>query len=126
MDHDTKYRMDVNKENVERVIKFVDVMDGKARFILTLVLALIAYLVAQLGSYVDAHAKWGVLAVWVPPFFIVLDALAIGCLGCFIATAITVISAITPRTEQHTGRKSPVLLRYDRKFAVGGFQKDDE
>ena len=56
---DTTYLIDVNKDNLDRVIGFVDVIDGKAKFILSLVLALTAYLVAQLGPYLDAHAKWG-------------------------------------------------------------------
>jgi len=110
MDEDTKYLMDVNKENLERVIKFVDVMDGKAKFILTLVVALTAYLVAQLGPYLDVHAKWGAPSVWAPPFFVILDLVALGCLACFIATAISVINVIKPRTDRHSGRHSHLFF----------------
>ena len=107
---DTKYLIDVNKDNLDRVIGFVDVMDGKAKFILTLVLALTAYLVTQLGPYIDAHAKWSTGHAWSPVFFVILDLLAIACLGCFITTAITVVCAISPRTAQHSGRVSPLFF----------------
>ena len=123
MDEDTKYLIDVNKENLERVIKFVDVMDGKAKFILTLVLALTAYLVAQLGSYLDVHAKWGAFSVWAPPFFVILDLMALCCLGCFITTAVTVICAITPRTGQHSGRISPFFFGTIASLPLEDFKK---
>lgn len=110
MDEDTKHLIDVNKDNLDRVIGFVDVIDGKAKFILTLVLALTAYLVTQLGPYIDAHAKWGNGHPWAPVFFVILDLLALSCLGCFITTAITVICAISPRTTQHSGRVSPLFF----------------
>src|SRR5713226_3715337 len=110
MDEDTKYLIDLNKDNLDRVIGFVDVMDGKAKFILTLVLALTAYLVTQLGPYLDAHVKWSSLSTWAPTFFVILDAFALACLACFIATAITVICAISPRTTQHSGRVSPLFF----------------
>src|SRR5437870_4496139 len=80
MDEDSKYLIDVNKDNLDRVISFVDVMDGKAKFILTLVLALTAYLVTQLGPYLDAHAKWGLGHPWAPVFFVLLDLVALACL----------------------------------------------
>lgn len=123
MDDDTKYLIDVNKENLERVIKFVDVMDGKAKFIFTLALALTAYLVTQLGPYLDAHAKCCALNVWAPPFFVVLDAMVLGCLGCFIATAIMVICAITPRTGQHSGRTSPFFFGTIASLPLEDFKK---
>ena len=110
MDEDTAYLIDVNKDNLDRVIGFVDVIDGKAKFILTLVLALTAYLVAQLGPYLDAHATWGNGHAWAPVFFVILDLVALACLGCFISTAITVICAISPRTTQHSGRISPFFF----------------
>ena len=110
MDEDTKYLVDVNKDNLDRVIRFVDVMDGKAKFILTLVLALTAYLVTQLGPYLDAHAKWSRESTWAPPFFVLLDLLALGCLASFIAGAITVICALSPKTTQHSGRVSPLFF----------------
>jgi hypothetical protein len=110
MDEDTKYLIEVNKDNLHRVIGFVDVIDGKAKFILTLVLALTAYLVTQLGPYLDAHAKWGKPADWAPPCFIILDLLALGCLASFIASAITIICAISPTTSQHSGRSSPLFF----------------
>jgi Family of unknown function (DUF5706) len=110
MDENTQYILDLNKENLDRVIGFVDVMDSKAKFILTLVLALTAYLATQLGPYLDAHGKWGTLTSWAPTFFILLDLVGIGCLVCFIATAITVICAISPTTTQHSGRHSPLFF----------------
>ena len=110
MNEDTKYLIDVNKDNLDRVIGFVGVIDSKANFILSVVLALTAYLVTQLGSYLDAHAKWGNGHAWAPACFVLLDLVAIACFGCFITTAVTVICAIIPRTNRHSGRNSPLLF----------------
>jgi hypothetical protein len=68
MDEEKKYVIDANKDNLSRVIGFANVMDGKATFILTLALALTGYLVAQLGGYADAHAKWSITPNWAPTF----------------------------------------------------------
>src|SRR6266446_10404132 len=122
MDEETKHLIDVNRDNLDRVIGFVDVMDGKAKFTLTLVLALTAYLVTQLGPYIDAHAKWGTGHPWAPVFFVLLDVLVFGCLGCFIATAITVICAISPRTCQHSGRVSPLFFGTIASMPIADFK----
>jgi hypothetical protein len=42
MEDDTKHLIDLNRDNLARAIAFGGVMDGKAKFILTLVLALTA------------------------------------------------------------------------------------
>ena len=122
MEEDTKYLIDVNKDNLDRVIGFVDVMDGKAKFILTLVLALTAYLVTQLGPYLDAHAKWGTIHPWAPVFFVILDHIALACLACFISTAITVVCAISPRTAQHSGRVSPLFFATIASMPIEDFK----
>ena len=119
----TKHLIDVNKDNLDRVISFVDVMDGKAKFILTIVLALTAYLVAQLGPYLDAHAKWGGSHTWAPAFFVILDIFALACLACFILTAITVVCAISPRTTQHSGRVSPLFFGTLVDMGIEDFKK---
>lgn len=110
MDDAQKLVIDANKENLSRVIGFANVMDGKATFILTLVLALTGYLVTQLGPYADAHAKWATLPNWAPTFYVLLDAVALACLGCFSATAIIVIRCIKPRINRHTGKSSPLFF----------------
>ena len=123
MDEDTKHVIATNKENLDRVIRFADVMDGKAKFILTIVLALAAYLVAQLGPYMDAHAKWGSMNNWAPPFFVILDLIAVACLACFIATAITVVCAISPRLTQHSGKASPLFFGTIAGMSIEEFKK---
>jgi hypothetical protein len=57
MDDNDRYLMDINKDNLARVIGFASTYDSKANFVLTLILALTAYLIAELPSYVDAHAR---------------------------------------------------------------------
>ena len=117
MDDETKQIIDTNKDNLARVLGFVNVMDGKAKFILTLVLALTGYLVTQLGTYANAHARWASMPNWAPPFFVILDIAALGCLACFTATALIVIQCIKPRTKRHTGKDSPIFFA-DRKSVV--------
>ena len=109
MDDDKKLLIDTNKENLSRVISFANVMDGKATFILTLVLALTGYLVSQLGPYLDAHAHWA-STNWAPTFFFLLDVAAFGCLACFTTTAIYVVRCIKPRVKRHTGKTSPLFF----------------
>jgi len=36
---DHKYLVDINKDNLARVITFVNIYDGKAKFVLTVILA---------------------------------------------------------------------------------------
>lgn len=122
MDQETRYLFDLNKENLHWVIGFVDVIDSKAKFILTLVLALTAYLVAQLGPYLDAHAKWGTMAAWAPTCFIILDIIGLTCLVCFIGTAITVVCAISPNTAQHSGRPSPLFFGTIAEMGIENFK----
>ena len=64
MDDETKFLVDTNQANLARIIGFVGIIDAKAKFLLTLILALASYLVAQLGSYVDAHARWQTMPNW--------------------------------------------------------------
>jgi hypothetical protein len=110
MEEYTQHLIDVNKDNLDHVISFVDVMDGKAKFILTLVLVLTGYLVTQLGPYLDAQAKSGPIHPWAPVFFVILDLAAVGCLFFFVWTAITVVCAINPRLKQETKRPSPLFF----------------
>jgi hypothetical protein len=110
MDEEKKCVIDANKDNLSRVIGFANVMDGKATFILTLALALTGYLVAQLGGYADAYAKWSTAPNWGPTFYVILDAAAVGCLTCFTFTAMFVIRCIKPRVTRHTGKTSPFFF----------------
>ncbi len=49
--------LEINKDNLARTIGFAGAYDTKANFVLTVILALTAYLIAELPTYVDAHAK---------------------------------------------------------------------
>ncbi len=110
MEEDTKHIIDVNRDNLARIIGFVGVMDSKAAFVLTLVLALTAYLVSQLGPFLTAHVEHRAANAWAPVFFVLLDTLALACLCCFVADTLIIIHAIKPRTERHTGKHSPLFF----------------
>ncbi len=107
---DKKYLLDLNQANLERIIGFVGVMDAKAKFVLTLVLALTGYLVAQLTSFIDAHKHIEMVPSWAATLMILLDIAATGCLACFIRAAIIAIQAIQPATIRHTGKASPLFF----------------
>ena len=110
MDQDTQYLIDVNQANLERVIGFVGVMDAKAKFVLTLVLALTGYLVTQLSSFIDAHTRIDMMPPWAATLMILLDLAAATCLAFFITAAIIAIRAIQPSTIRHTGKTSPLFF----------------
>jgi hypothetical protein len=122
MEEDSKHLIDLNKDNLARVIAFAGVMDSKARFVLTLVLALTAYLVSQLGGYMEAHARWTAMPTWAPTFFVILDAMALASLFCFITTAITVVRTIAPRLSQHSGRPSPLFFATIAQTGIEDFK----
>jgi hypothetical protein len=122
MEGDTKYLIDLNKENLARAIAFGGVMDSKAKFVLTLVLALTAYLVSQLGGYVEAHARWMSMPGWAPTFFVILDILVLACLFFFTTAAIMVIHTITPRLDQHSGRPSPLFFATIAQIGIEDFK----
>ena len=52
-----RYLIDINKDNLTRVIGFASTYDTKANIALTVILALTAYLIAELPPYIEAHAK---------------------------------------------------------------------
>jgi hypothetical protein len=110
MDEDTKYLIDVNQANLDRIIGFVGVMDAKAKFVLTLVLALTGYLVTQLSSFIDAHTRINMMPPWAATLMVLLDIAAAACLAFFIIAAITAIRAIRPLTTRHTGKTSPLFF----------------
>ena len=110
MDDETKYRIEANEHNLARTIGFVGIIDTKATFVLSLVLALTAYFVAQLGPFLNAHVQHQKPNPWEPVFFVLLDLVATACLTCFLIDAIIIIHIIKPRTGQHTGKAS--LLFY--------------
>jgi hypothetical protein len=57
MDDNDRYLLDINKDNLTRVIGFAGTYDTKANFALTIILALTAYLVAELPSYIDCPCQ---------------------------------------------------------------------
>ena len=110
MDEDSKYLIDVNQANLARIIGFVGVIDAKAKFVLTLVLALTGYLVTQLSSFIDAHTRINTMPAWAATLIIFLDIAAATCLGLFISAAVIAIHAIRPSTTRHTGKASPLFF----------------
>src|ERR1035438_4886797 len=100
MDDETKYRIEANEHNLARTIGFVGIIDTKATFVLSLVLALTAYFVAQLGPFLNAHVQHQKPNPWEPVFFVLLDLVATACLTCFL------IDAIIIRSEEHTSESS--------------------
>src|SRR5665213_3458751 len=101
-----QFLIDINKDNLARVIGFVNVYDGKAKFVLTMILALTAYFLAELPSYIDAHAAHP-NGAW----FAILDVLAAGCLGLFLWAAVLVILTIRPNVAQHSQKQSPFFFQ---------------
>ena len=110
MDQNTKFLIDANNANLDRIIGFVSVMDAKAKFVLTLVLALTSYLVTQLSSFIDAHTRINIMPQWGATLMILLDIVEVGCLVFFIISSITAIRAIQPSISRHTGKASPLFF----------------
>jgi uncharacterized membrane protein len=106
MDDDTKYLIDINKDNLARVVSFAGVYDGKAKFVLTLILALIAYFMAELPSYIDAHAKHPTNA-----WYVVVDLSAVGFLILFLWAVVLIVLTIRPNVTQHSQKASPLFFQ---------------
>ena len=106
MGDDHKHLLDINKDNLSRVIGFGPIYDGKAKFVLSLVLALTAYLLTELPRYVTAHTKnpWG---AW----FVLLDIFCMVCLTAFTYAALLIVRTIRPNVTQHSQKPSPLFFQ---------------
>lgn len=108
---------DLNKDNLARVISFGPVYDGKAKFVLSLILALTAYLLTELPTYITAHAKQPSNG-----WFILLDVLCAGCMGSFIWATVLVIGTIRPNVTQHSQKHSPLFFQNIARMPVDEFR----
>ena len=118
MDENERYLVDINKDNLTRVIGFASTYDTKANFALTIILALTAYLTAELPSYIDAHAKHPA-HTW----FVLLDLAAIGCLGFFLWAVVLIVMTIRPNVGQHTQKPSPLFFQSIASMPLDEFRK---
>lgn len=106
MPEDKKLLIDLNKDNLARVIGFGPIYDGKAKFVLTLILALTAYLLTELPRYVTAHAKQPT-----NPWFVLLDVACFLCFGSFIWATILIVQTIRPNVSRHSQKHSPLFFQ---------------
>lgn len=118
MDDNDRYLVDINKDNLSRVIGFASTYDTKANFALTVILALTAYFVAELPSYIDAHAKHPAHA-----WFALVDLAAIGCLGFFLWAVVLIVVTIRPNVSQHTQKPSPMFFQSIASMPLDEFRK---
>lgn len=117
MDDQDHYLLDVNKDNLARVIGFAGAYDTKANFALTLILALTAYLVAELPSYINAHAKHPQ-----NPWFALADLAAVGCLVFFLWAVWLIVMTIRPNIAQHSQKPSPLFFQSIALMAMDDFK----
>jgi hypothetical protein len=118
MDDDDRYLVDINKDNLARVVGFASTYDTKANFLLTVILALTAYTVSELPSYVDAHAKHPTHA-----WFALLDLSFIGCLGFFLWAVVLIVLTIRPNIGQHSQKPSPLFFQSIALTPLDDFRK---
>jgi len=118
MDDNDRYLLDINKDNLTRVIGFSGAYDTKANFALTIILALTAYLTAELPSYIDAHAKHPT-HTW----FALLDLAAIGCFVFFLWAVVLIAMTIRPNVGQHTQKPSPLFFQSIASMPLDDFRK---
>lgn len=106
MDDERRHVLDINKDNLSRVIGFGPIYEGKAKFVLSLILALTAYLLTELPRYVTAHAKnpWG---AW----FVLLDIVCLVCFANFTYAAFLIVQTIRPNVTQHSQKPSPLFFQ---------------
>jgi hypothetical protein len=117
MDDNDRYLLDINKDNLTRVIGFAGTYDTKANFVLTIILALTAYLIAELPTYIDSHAKHVE-----NPWFALADLAAIGCLGFFVWAASLIVITIRPNVSQHSQKPSPLFFQTIASMALDDFK----
>jgi hypothetical protein len=118
MDDNDRYLLDINKDNLARVIGFAGTYDTKANFALTIILALTAYLIAELPSYVGAHAKHPT-HTW----FALLDLAAIGSMVFFLWGVVLIVLTIRPNVVQHSQKSSPLFFQSIASMPLDDFTK---
>ncbi len=101
----------VNRDNLARVIHFVGIVDAKAQFVLTLVLALTAYLVTELGSFFGAERAHIASRGLVLAAFAFMDIVLGACVVLFVFALLKVLEAITPRVKPYSGNTSLLFFR---------------
>jgi hypothetical protein len=112
-----KLLVDLNKDNLARAISFGPIYDGKAKFVLSLVLALVAYLLTEVPRYVAAHAKFPT-----DPWFVLLDLVCVACFSSFLRATICVIHAIRPKVDQHSQKPSPLFFQCIAHLSLDEFR----
>lgn len=117
MTDEQKLLVDVNKDNLARAISFGPVYDGKAKFVLSLVLALTAYLLTELPRYVTAHANLPTDA-----WFVLLDVICVLCLLSFLKATLCVIHAIRPKVHQPSQKPSPLFFHTIAQLPIDVFR----
>ena len=117
MTDEQKLLVDVNKDNLARVIGFGPIYDGKAKFVLSLILALTAYLLTQLKGYIGAHA-----AHPADTFFVLLDIVCGACLASFLKGTVCIVHAIRPNVDQHSQKPSPLFFQTIAKVPLDEFR----
>jgi Family of unknown function (DUF5706) len=117
MNDNDRYLLDINKDNLTRVIGFASTYDTKANFVLTIILALTAYLIAELPSYIAAHAKHPQ-----NPWFALADVAAIGCLSFFLWAVALIVMTIRPNVVQHSQKPSPLFFQSIASMAFDDFK----
>jgi Family of unknown function (DUF5706) len=118
MDDNDRYLLDINKDNLARVVGFAGTYDTKANFLLTVILALTAYLVAELPSYVDANAKHPT-HTW----FALLDPSFVGCVGLFVWDVVLIVLTSRPNVTQHSQKHSPLFFQSIAATSLNEFRK---
>lgn len=113
----------VNRDNLARVINFVGILDAKARFVLTLVLALTAYLVTELASFFGAERAHISPPGLVPTTFVMMDVVLGACVALFVLAVLEILEAITPRVEPHSGDTSLLFFRTIASMPRGEFKQ---
>jgi hypothetical protein len=93
---------------------FASTYDTKANFALTVILALTAYLIAELPSYIAAHAKHP-QNVW----FALVDLAAIGCLGFFLWAVVLIVLTIPAERRPALPEGFSALLSKHRMYGPG-------
>lgn len=107
----------LNKDNLARVIGFADLYDSKAKFVLTVVLAITGYFLTELTSFITMHAMHAT-----DPWFVLLDIVAASCLGFFLTAVFFIVWTIRPNTNQHSQKKSPFFFQSIASYPLDEFK----
>ena len=115
-----KLLIHVNQENLDRVISWISIIDSKAKFVLTIILVLLGYLITGVETLIDASQSFWSQRLYYS--IIVTDLLFLLAFASLLVSMAYLISIIFPKRKAYTQKSSAFYYQSISAMAVADFQ----